>query len=523
MLECLLLFALLTWSLTLRAMDLTHYDLDSLVYLSTDIVVAKISVDAQKGLSATVTKSLYGSLHSGDRVEQLSPFLSFFRPMEDGMNVILFLDRRPHTYDFIHSDVTKALFAVPPSGVYFIDNEMHVHQYYQQSNPGPYVAQGYSFFHHTRMPSQEEDLKLPSLAETEKRIAASIESVGVLRPFLDKTPIREDIPKLFTLLNARKESGIGCGFRAGDAIVERLTTQIRSFNDPELLLRLRTITVDFSSDISFVQQNTNQDAAFTLSRVAYLLRILSDRKAEATLRMAAAETLLGVNMFHSGVQGRPARTWLIDNVWLANSADQIRATARDIFYNIKENVELRGLCLQFLPLDDAKTVSDVRKAHSQTHSYELRYAIEDAFLQVSDSLYQTLDAPGGPVTSIILAADRQTCVRATPGLTAFMVKYRQRQDFHDTAAFARSGYTLTNIKTGQRIAPLEVRQLGGWSGVNDGEGSFELTEVSDIAPGKYALSRELSRDGKILSSGYPITISVTDTPNGRRVVVNSRN
>jgi hypothetical protein len=210
-------------------------------------------------------------------------------------------------------------------------------------------------------------------------------------------------------------------------------------------------------------------------------------------------------------------------VWLANSADPIRATVRDIFYNIKENVELRGLCLQFLPLDDAKTVSDVRNAYSQTDSYELRYAIEDAFLQVSDSLYQTLDAPGGPVTSIILAADRQTCVRATPGLTAFMMKYRQRQDFHDTAALARSGYTLTNIKTGQRIAPLEVRQLGGWSGVNDGEGSFELTEVSDIAPGKYALSRELSSDGKILSSGYPITISVTDTPNGRRVVVNSRN
>ena len=117
------------------AMNLTHYDLDSLVYLSTDIVIARMSEDAQHSLSATVTETLYGALNPGDRVERLSPFLSFFRPMENGMNVILFLDRRPHSYDFLHSDAAKSSFAVPPSGVYLIDTYGHVHQYYQQANP----------------------------------------------------------------------------------------------------------------------------------------------------------------------------------------------------------------------------------------------------------------------------------------------------------------------------------------------------------------------------------------------------
>src|SRR5579862_6311188 len=65
-----------------RAMDMPHYDLDSLVYLSTDIVLATLSVDSQRRFTATVTEPLHGALHAGDRLETLSPFLSFFQPME---------------------------------------------------------------------------------------------------------------------------------------------------------------------------------------------------------------------------------------------------------------------------------------------------------------------------------------------------------------------------------------------------------------------------------------------------------
>src|SRR5215469_2328514 len=79
-----------------------HYDVDSLVYMSTDIVVAKVSEDAQQGFAATVIETLYGSLRANDRIEKLSPFLTFFKPMESGMKVVLFLDRRPRQYDFFH-------------------------------------------------------------------------------------------------------------------------------------------------------------------------------------------------------------------------------------------------------------------------------------------------------------------------------------------------------------------------------------------------------------------------------------
>jgi hypothetical protein len=519
----LLLLALLLWTPSSRAMDLVHYDLDSLGFMSTDIVVCKISADGQKNLAATVTETLYGSLHPGDRIERLTPFLMFFQPMEDGMNAILFLDHRPHTYDFFHSVAAKSPYAVAPSGVYLIDSYGHTHQYFQQSNPGPYVAEGYTFFIEKKEPSEEEDTKLPTLAETKSRIASSIRSVDALRPLLDKVATREDIPQLFALLKSRTESRSSCGFRSGDAIVERLKTQIRSFNDPDLLLRLRVLSADVTSDISFVQVNTVRDAAFTSSRVAYLLRVLADKKVDSSLRVAAAETLLGVSRFHSGPQNRPAKSWLIDNEWVVNFAEQIRDRARTIFDDQGEEPELRSLCLQFLPLDDAKYLADVKRVYAKTHSSQLRFAIEEAFLRVSDSLYEGLTPSGGPVTSIIIEASPETCVRPSLGNTAFVMKYNQRQDFHDTAMFTRWQYVLTNSTTHQRIAPVIVRQIGGWSSMNNGEGWFELSEASDLLPGTYALTYEVLRDGKVLSSGYPLVISVKDGSKGKVIVTDSSN
>ena len=44
------------------AMDMPHYDLISLVYMSTDIVIADLSEEAEHKFTATVTETLYGSL-----------------------------------------------------------------------------------------------------------------------------------------------------------------------------------------------------------------------------------------------------------------------------------------------------------------------------------------------------------------------------------------------------------------------------------------------------------------------------
>jgi hypothetical protein len=250
--RCLRLIAVLILLVTPAsdAMNMPHYDIDSLVFMSTDIVVAKLTQDQEQTFppateilhpshtfTAIVTETLYGSLHPDDRLDKLTPFLTFFQPMEDGMKVVLFLDRRPHQYDFIHSDAAKSPFAVLPSGVYFIDIYDHVHEYFQQNNPGPYVAQGYMYFPEKTIPTKEQDLAFPSLDEIRNHIDIAINAVQRIRPLLDKVAEIEDAPALLSLADTTSNSEKDCVLRMATAINERAIEQIRSLNAPELLLR----------------------------------------------------------------------------------------------------------------------------------------------------------------------------------------------------------------------------------------------------------------------------------------------
>jgi hypothetical protein len=79
-----------------QAMDLYHYDLDSLNYMSTDVVIGTVTARPEHKFTVTVDGIVYGALAAGEKLETLSDFLGFFQPMEDGQQVILFLDRRPH-------------------------------------------------------------------------------------------------------------------------------------------------------------------------------------------------------------------------------------------------------------------------------------------------------------------------------------------------------------------------------------------------------------------------------------------
>ncbi|MGA7929838.1 MAG: hypothetical protein WCA20_28070 [Candidatus Sulfotelmatobacter sp.] len=55
--------------ITSRAMNMPSYDHVSLVYMSTDIVIADLSEDSKKQFTATVIETLYGSLHPGDKLD----------------------------------------------------------------------------------------------------------------------------------------------------------------------------------------------------------------------------------------------------------------------------------------------------------------------------------------------------------------------------------------------------------------------------------------------------------------------
>ena len=498
--------------LAAAAMDLPHYDLDSLAYMSTDIVTATLSVGSPQQFTATVADILYGSLKSGDKLETLSPSLSLYRPMEKGQRVILFLDRRPRQRDFFHPEVSSP--SVLPSGVYLIDDYEHVHQYYQESNPGGYSAAGYRFSLEKSVPTKEQDLALPTLADVTSRIAASLKSVQPLRPLLDKVATRDDATALLDLLDARSRGRKGC---RSDAIIDRLGDQLRSLNDPEISLKTFSLARDWRSPFAFLYNGGVRDEDSAGARVKYLLQTLSDGKKSVPLRVAAIEILLDVSRFRSGPQTSPSKSLPIDNQWLASSAGEIQSAAKSIFDDESQDDHLRSLCLQFIPLDQAAIAADVRQVYSRTRSEELRFAIEESFLELGDVSYEGLNPAGGPVASIIVAVPERGCIKATGDNVAFVERYHERKDFHDRLGGAGDPrFVMTNRRTNQRFIP-KFSQLSGWHGMRNGGIMFELGQPLDLPVGDYAIAPEFSRNGEVISTGHKLMVEIRDTSTGRKL------
>jgi hypothetical protein len=514
------------------AMDLPHYNLDSLVYLSTDIVLADLSKDAQGNLAATVTETLYGSLRPGKKLDALTPFLMFFQPLDDGQKVILFLDQRPHQYDFLHQDAAKSPFAVPPSGVYLIDEYGHIHEYFQQNNPGPYVAQGYRFFIERHVPTEKDDLALPSLDEVKARIAATVKSVLPIRTFLDQPTRPAEVPALLKLLTSRPRFPETCGVGMNDAIASHIVEKIRSLNDPKLLLRIWHLNGGVLSAVPFVQGAGNADESATAARVKFLIQTLGDRKRDVSLRIASLQILSNLAVFHSVSQSGPSgvlpRVLPIDDPWLASSADEIVATAKSIFNNSSEGADLRALSLRFLDLNDPNNVADIQRVHRETHSPELQFAIEQAFLDLSDELYQSLHPLSGPVASIIQLAPEHGCAQPPDNQITFVIRFYSTRAFNDRGAVVVTGrIVLKNAKSGQSFELKNVRSMGGHYGSLDGVLLFRLDQLSDLPAGVYTLGMEYAHqfnhlpsvgDGdEVPSVGHTIAVAITDSPNGKRL------
>jgi hypothetical protein len=526
--RCVLALLILLLLVDARAMDLPHYDLDSLVYLSTDIVLADICKDAHGNFTATVTEVLYGSVQPGVKLDALTPFLMFFQPLNDGQKVILFLDRRPRQYDFFHQDAAKSPFAVPPSGVYLIDEYGHVHEYFQQNNPGPYVAQGYNFFMEHHEPTAKDDLALPSLQEVKGRIAAIVKSVIPIRNLLDQPTKTADVPALMNLLVARPRVPETCGVGMNDAIASHVVEKIRSLNDPELSLKIWHLDRRALS-LPVVQESGSTDESATAARIKFLIQTLGNKKQGLSPRIASLQILLGLSVFHSGPQSGPSRVLPIDNHWLSTSANQILATAKTIFNNPTENADLRALCLRFLDLNDRGIIADIQRVYGQTHSPELQFAIEQAFLEVSDELYQSLHPSSGPVASIIQLAPEHGCVQPPDNQIIFLTRFYSTRAFNERGSVVTAGRTvLKNTKSGQRFALKATHSMGGYWSTLDGVLVFALDQLSDLPAGEYTLGMEYAHQfayevptfgfvNDVPSIGHTITVAIIDSPGGKRL------
>ena len=451
----------------------------------------------------------------------------FFQPLNDGQKVILFLDRRPHQYDFFHQDAAKSPFAVAPSGVYLIDEYEHIHKYFQLNNPGPYVAQGYDFVLEHREPTKKEDLALPSLEEVKARIAETVKSINPVRDFLAQPAKVSDIPVLVKLLVARPRIPETCGVGMNDVIASDIARKIRSLDDLELSLHLWHLdrqTLPFP----VVQPSGGTDKSATAARVKFLIHTVGDRKQDLSVRTASLQILS--NFFHIDPRTGAPGILPFYKDWLASSADEILATAKAIFNNPLENPDLRALGLSLLDLNSADDVAKIRRVYRQTRSPMLQFAIEQTFLEVSDELYESLLPSSGPVASIIQLAPEHGCVQPPDHQITFLTRFRSTRAFNARGAVVITGrIVLKNIRSGQRFEIKNAQGMGGHYGVLDGVLLFRLDQLSDFPAGVYTLGMEYAHQFNHLPSvgevedvpsvGHTATITLVDSPQGKSLSI----
>ena len=172
-----------------------RYDLESLCYMSTDVVEATLTRYPVAGLqedrfTATVISSITGKSHPGDKISDLN--LSRYDPHANGQRCILFIALKQFQFYVSPSQ------ACPPEAVdmLLIDSHNRVQRYYQVQNPGGLTA--------------ANSVQAPALRAERSAIAAKWAAVDRLRPLLSHPLRREDIPAFEALIKARRSpSGPG--------------------------------------------------------------------------------------------------------------------------------------------------------------------------------------------------------------------------------------------------------------------------------------------------------------------------
>jgi hypothetical protein len=280
-----------------------------------------------------------------------------------------------------------------------------------------------------------------------------------------------------------------------------------------------------------VQKAGDTDKGATAARVKFLIQTLGDKKRDASLRIASLGILLNLSAFHSGPHSGPYKPLPIDNDWLASSASEIVTTAKAIFDNPAEDSDLRALSLQFLDLNDPANAADIRRVYDHSSSPELQFAIEQAFLEVSDELYKSLHPSSGAVSSIIQLAPEGGCAQPPDNVITFVIRFYSTRAFNERGSVVSAGRTvLKNVKSGQRFELKNVRSMGGHYGTLDGVLLFRLDQLSDFSEGIYTLGMEYAHQfayqvptpgfvNDVPNVGHTMTVAITDSPDGQRLSI----
>lgn len=240
-------------------MDMPAYDLDSLVWMASDIVegtVVKTDTDTDE---VDITAVSAGNLKKGDRITVAATdfFYADGKPLQVGANFFSFLVDAREQFAF---HPPKGAKMPVPSGLKMI-SDGKVRGFLQYSNPGGYQL----------IPlSDTSKGSLPTVEQYRQAIQSSIKKVAAIRDHLRGEPTLDQIPYLLSLLKERPTLPDEGG--EDDAIATEACARLGKTNSPEAIYEALSIgsTNGFLHQVPlFEGLRTSEGREFTLNKLVH--------------------------------------------------------------------------------------------------------------------------------------------------------------------------------------------------------------------------------------------------------------
>jgi len=480
---------------SVRAMNFDHYDLDSLVYMSSEIVEAKLmrfykehNLDLAEIKVTAVHK---GAFEPGQSVAIAA--LNFYMIPDDKMEFNLNPLRIGDTFFFFLARAEKrflwdipdgaAIYWTTPSGLKLI-RENKVIGFAQLSNPGPYEA---------LLPKSHFNLTSPTPEEYREQIHTSIGNSFGLSEQLKKPATRADAPKLMRMLRLRMQNHDRW---LRDAIAEDICTQLANLHDPEILLKAIAFTSRSNS-----QAILGRGLGTPAGRDA-LLKELGNEKEPLEKRKEYTYLLQEVGaIYHqtgATFTGKP----------LGSNAEYLTRIARMTFENRKHE----ELCISLLEnldflfrtinqvkeeaiLTDVHTALPVLKTlYDDTPSEQMKYQVEVTINDGSHEAYLQLNSPCGPAISILTipAPGKYT----KPAERSLAIEYSV--SFIDKPVDTPT-IVLVNQETGKFwIIPSKIPYYN----LGNSSGGHSVSLPPDLPHGRYRIYLQFSRGDTIVGKSH---------------------
>ena len=261
------------------------YDLDSLCYKSTDVVVATLvrqrpagQLNGNYDWGAKVVASIEGQYRPGDIIMPVS--IDLLSPPPFGPRCILFVARHPSFFQQPTWTETVTFL--------YTDTQNHVRRYYQWGDPGGQEAEGYFPPGIPRTDATSDERNYPTFANELKIIKGKWTEVDKLRPLLSHDPRPEDVSVLLDLLRHRPDyDKVPFQFQVlTDGIAEAICSRLADLNDPSIALDALSIKQGRDAGVALEFEPFRSPAS-----LAYAQSVAQDMRQPEARRKAAAEVL----------------------------------------------------------------------------------------------------------------------------------------------------------------------------------------------------------------------------------------